>query len=102
MMVQAWQLWNEGKVLELMDPLLIDSCCRDEFLRHIHIGLLCVQEDANDRPTMSSVVVMLKNEKVTLCQPQRAAFSVGRFTDHYEIGPHDSVNGLSISNIGPR
>jgi hypothetical protein len=85
-----------------MDPLLIDSCCRDEFLRYIHIGLLCVQEDANDRPTMSYVVLMLKNEMVTLSQPQRVAFSVGRFTDHYEIGSHDSVNGLSVSNIGPR
>jgi hypothetical protein len=101
-MIQAWQLWNEGKALELMDPLLIDSCGPDEFLRYIHIGLLCVQENANDRPTMSSAVVMLKNETVTLSQPQRVAFSVGRFTDHYETGPHDSVNGLSISDIGPR
>jgi hypothetical protein len=101
-MMQAWQLWNEGKALELMDPLLIDSCGPDEFLRYIHIGLLCVQENANDRPTMSSAVVMLKNETVTLSQPQRVAFSVGRFTDHYETGPQDSVNGLSISDIGPR
>ncbi|XP_062160552.1 cysteine-rich receptor-like protein kinase 10 isoform X1 [Alnus glutinosa] len=98
----AWQLWHEGKALELMDPLLIDSCDPDEFLRYIHIGLLCVQENANDRPTMSSAVVMLKNETVTLSQPQRVAFSVGRFTDHYETGSHDSVNGLSISDIGPR
>ncbi|GLT69654.1 hypothetical protein SLA2020_417890 [Shorea laevis] len=85
----------------MMDPLLIDSCSPDEFLRYIHIGLLCVQEDANDRPTMSSVVVMLKNKTITLCQPQRPAFSVGRFTDHYETD-NDSVNGLSVSNIVPR
>jgi hypothetical protein len=100
-MVQAWQLWEEGNALELIDPLLIDSCCSNEFLRYIHIGLLCVQEDANDRPTMSYVVVMLKNESTSLCQPQRPAFSVGRFTDHDEAGP-DSINGLSVSNIGPR
>jgi hypothetical protein len=98
----SFALRNEGKALELMDPLLIDSCCQDEFLRYIHIGLLCVQEDANDRPTMSYVVVMLKNETVTLCQLQRAAFSVGRFTDHYETGFHDSANDLSIFNIGLR
>jgi hypothetical protein len=100
-MVQAWQLWNDGNALEMMDPLLNDSCYPDEFLKYIHIGLLCVQEDANDRPTMSSVVAMLKNESVTLCQPQRPAFSMGRFTDHYEIS-HGSINGLSVSNIRPR
>ncbi|KAJ9705874.1 hypothetical protein PVL29_003803 [Vitis rotundifolia] len=77
----AWQLWNEGKGLELMDPLLIESCCLDEFLRFYHIGLLCAQEDAFDRPTMSSVVFMLKSETVTLRQPERPAFSIGRFTD---------------------
>ncbi|RVW78319.1 Cysteine-rich receptor-like protein kinase 10 [Vitis vinifera] len=79
--VKAWQLWNEGKGLELMDPLLTESCCPDEFLRCYHIGLLCAQEDAFDRPTMSSVVVMLKSETVTLRQPEGPAFSIGRFTD---------------------
>jgi hypothetical protein len=85
----------------MMDPLLNDSCCPDEFLRYIHIGLLCAQEDVNDRPTMSSVVVMLKNGSITLCQPQRPAFFVRKFTDHNETC-HNSVNGLSISSIGPR
>ncbi|GMP75302.1 hypothetical protein CsSME_00032449 [Camellia sinensis var. sinensis] len=72
----VWQLWNEGKGLEMIDPLLMESCDLDEFLRYMHIGLLCVQEDAYDRPTMSSVVVMLKSEAVTLGQPERPAFSV--------------------------
>ncbi|CAL5408458.1 unnamed protein product [Camellia sinensis] len=70
-----WQLWNEGKGLEMIDPLLMKSCDLDEFLRYMHIGLLCIQEDAYDRPTMSLVVVMLKSEAVTLSQPERPAFS---------------------------
>ncbi|KAL7213376.1 hypothetical protein ACSBR2_015989 [Camellia fascicularis] len=99
----VWQLWNEGKGLELIDPLLLESCDLDEFLRYMHIGLLCVQEDAYDRPTMSSVVVMLKSEVVTLSKPERPAFSVGRFTDHYEPNDkHDSVNESTISEIMPR
>ncbi|RXI07546.1 hypothetical protein DVH24_005319 [Malus domestica] len=61
--MQAWQLWNEGKVLELMDPFT------DEFSRYIHIGLLCVQQDANHRPTMSSVALMLKTETISLSEP---------------------------------
>ncbi|XP_050131517.1 cysteine-rich receptor-like protein kinase 10 [Malus sylvestris] len=32
----AWKLWNEGKVLELMDPLLKGSCSPNEFLRYVH------------------------------------------------------------------
>ena len=100
--MQAWHLWNEGNALELMDPLLTDGC-EDEFLRFIHIALLCVQEDAFDRPTMSSVVVMLKGETVTLSQPQQPGFSVGRFAElHQTLDQSSSVNGLTISNITPR
>lgn len=99
MATQAWQLWNKGNALELMDPLLADTCLPDEFLRCIHIGLLCVQEDALDRPTMSSVVVMLKGETVTLRQPQKPPFSLVRFTNDDN---HCSVNGITISCISPR
>ncbi|CAL5344668.1 unnamed protein product [Camellia sinensis] len=99
----VWQLWNEGRGMELIDPLLMESCDLDEFLRYMHIGLLCVQEDAYDRPTMSSVVVMLKSEAVTLSQPERPAFSVGRFKDHYETNDKDySINELTISVVMPR
>nr|KJB67128.1 hypothetical protein B456_010G176100 [Gossypium raimondii] len=98
----AWHLWNEGNALELMDALLTDGLM-DEFLRFIHIGLLCVQEDAFDRPTMSSVVVMLKGETVTLSQPQQPAFSMGRFTEHHQTFTRScSTNGLSISSVAPR
>ncbi|KAL0012445.1 hypothetical protein SO802_007553 [Lithocarpus litseifolius] len=103
LLAYAWKLWNEGKALELMDPLLIDSFNRDEFLRCVQIGLLCVQEDASDRPTMSAVVVMLKSETVSLSPPERPAFSMGRFIDINETDPDClSVSGLSISNIRPR
>uniref|UniRef100_A0A7N2LSR1 non-specific serine/threonine protein kinase n=1 Tax=Quercus lobata TaxID=97700 RepID=A0A7N2LSR1_QUELO len=103
LLAYAWKLWNEGKGLELMDPLLTNSFSSDEFLRYIHIGLLCVQEDAYYRPTMFSVVQMLKGQTMTLCRPERPAFSVGRFTDHYETNPNScSVNGLTSSGVLPR
>ncbi|CAB4283321.1 unnamed protein product [Prunus armeniaca] len=100
----AWQLWNEGNGLELMDPLLVDSCDADEFLRYLHIGLLCVQEDADDRPTMSYVVVMLKSETVTLSPPEKPAFSTGRFADHCEMRADHiiSINEQSVSDVVPR
>ncbi|CAL9015243.1 unnamed protein product [Prunus brigantina] len=100
----AWQLWNETKGLELMDPLLKDSCSPNEFLRYIHIGLLCVQEDANKRPAMSSVVLMLKSETSSLSRPEKPAFFTERSTDHHdqENAHNCSANGLTISNDLPR
>ncbi|GMP70963.1 hypothetical protein CsSME_00032441 [Camellia sinensis var. sinensis] len=47
----AWKLLFEGQGSELMDPILVQSCVVSEVLKCIHIGLLCIQEDAADRPT---------------------------------------------------
>ena len=97
-------LWNEGKGLELMDPLLGGSRCPDEFLRCYHIGLLCIQEDAFDRPTMSYVIIMLKSESINLWQPEGPTFSVGIFANNQEIanGSSSSVNDLTASTTMPR
>ncbi|XP_047147737.1 cysteine-rich receptor-like protein kinase 10 [Vigna umbellata] len=98
----AWSLWNEGKGIELSDSLLCDSCPGDEFLRYMQIGLLCVQEDAYDRPTMSSVVMMLKNESATLGHPEKPPFSVGRFHANDSDSQECSVNFLTMSDILPQ
>ncbi|KAL6314201.1 hypothetical protein AAG906_011949 [Vitis piasezkii] len=45
-----------------MDPGLEETLPTHILLRYINIGLLCVQESADDRPTMSDVVSMLGNE----------------------------------------
>uniref|UniRef100_A0A6N2KED9 non-specific serine/threonine protein kinase n=1 Tax=Salix viminalis TaxID=40686 RepID=A0A6N2KED9_SALVM len=95
----AWQLWNEGNKAELIDPMLSDSCNAEEFSRYMHIGLLCVQEDASDRPTMSSVVLMLKSHNSFLPQPERPAF-VGRFMDNLKATASNfSVNEMTISDL---
>lgn len=73
----AWLLWNEGKGTELVDANLIGSCPSNEALRLIHISLLCVQEDPNFRPTMSTVTLMLGSES-DLPHPKSPPFSIGR------------------------
>ncbi|XP_057463249.1 cysteine-rich receptor-like protein kinase 25 [Actinidia eriantha] len=70
----AWKLWREGTALELMDPTLEGSYLSNEVKRCIHIGLLCVQQDPNLRPSMTTVVVMLSSYSVTLPIPQQPAF----------------------------
>ncbi|PHT53747.1 G-type lectin S-receptor-like serine/threonine-protein kinase [Capsicum baccatum] len=64
----AWKLWREGHGIELMDPCLSRSCVGTEITKCIHLGLLCVQQDPADRPTMSSVVSMLESDPQTLPQ----------------------------------
>ncbi|XP_020206263.1 putative receptor-like protein kinase At4g00960 isoform X1 [Cajanus cajan] len=102
----AWKIWCAGKCLELMDPVLEESYIESEVVKCIHIGLLCVQEDAADRPTMSTVVVMLASDTMALPKPNQPAFSVGRMT--YEDASTSksskslSINDVTVSNILPR
>ncbi|GJN39203.1 hypothetical protein PR202_gb28305 [Eleusine coracana subsp. coracana] len=62
----AWQLWNDGRLHELVDPLLSDRNEIDEIVRCAHVALLCAQEDPEDRPTMSDVVALLNFESTSL------------------------------------
>ncbi|XP_043698278.1 G-type lectin S-receptor-like serine/threonine-protein kinase At4g27290 [Telopea speciosissima] len=73
----AWKLWNEGKTMELIDQVL-DQFSVSEALRCIQVGLLCVQQRPEDRPTMSSVLLMLDSENTTLPQPKRPGFYTER------------------------
>ncbi|KAJ9554420.1 hypothetical protein OSB04_018465 [Centaurea solstitialis] len=72
----AWRLYEEGKSIEIMCSSLRNSCVVSEVLRAIHVGLLCVQNHANDRPTMLSVVLMLVSESA-LPPPKQPAFFTG-------------------------
>uniref|UniRef100_A0A2N9J971 Receptor-like serine/threonine-protein kinase n=1 Tax=Fagus sylvatica TaxID=28930 RepID=A0A2N9J971_FAGSY len=69
----AWILWNEDRPLELIDECLGKSCPLSEVLRCIHLSLLCVQQRPEDRPSMSSVVVVLGSESA-LPQPKKPGF----------------------------
>ncbi|CAA6671900.1 unnamed protein product [Spirodela intermedia] len=71
---QVWKLWQEGRYLELLDPMVTTSCPGTELLRCIQIGLLCVQERPSDRPTMYAVVTMLSGESFPLAEPKRPGF----------------------------
>ncbi|ONI34306.1 hypothetical protein PRUPE_1G473900 [Prunus persica] len=69
----AWNLWKEGKSMELVDSTLTASCSSREVTRYIQMGLLCVQERAMDRPTMADVVSMLSNETIAMALPKEPA-----------------------------
>ncbi|KAB1226371.1 hypothetical protein CJ030_MR1G020588 [Morella rubra] len=74
---QVWDLWMEGKALDIVDSTLSVEFTAHEVSRCIQIGLLCVQEQATDRPTMLDVLFMLGNE-TTISSPNKPAFNKRR------------------------
>ncbi|KAH0691699.1 hypothetical protein KY289_019057 [Solanum tuberosum] len=92
----AWKLWREGHGLELMDPCLSQSCVTTEITKCIHLGLLCVQQDPADRPTMSCVAFMLENDTQTLPRPSQPAFSIGGSTAE----PRSNDQLCSVNEVG--
>ncbi|KAI9123778.1 hypothetical protein K1719_005078 [Acacia pycnantha] len=106
----AWKLWKDGEPLKLLDPTIRESYTSNEVMRCIHIGLLCVQKDPADRPSMASIVLMLDRYSVTLPTPSQPAFFVQSGTDpnmpkDLKFGQSTtpmSVNDMSISEVMPR
>ncbi|GKE06568.1 G-type lectin S-receptor-like serine/threonine-protein kinase, partial [Tanacetum coccineum] len=101
----TWNLYNEGRLMELIDASLAESCNPTEVLRSIQVGLLCVQHSAGDRPNMPSVMQMLSG-KDALPQPKQPAFFmenqslVADFSS--STSPEGSINNLTITEVDGR
>jgi hypothetical protein len=105
---------ENGAALELVDPSLGDSYSRNEITRCLHIALLCVQEDPNDRPTLTSVVLMLTSFSISLPLPREPSSFEQSMTisslpltelesDQSNIKSKPlSVNDVSITELYPR
>ncbi|KAL1184322.1 hypothetical protein V6Z11_A01G035900 [Gossypium hirsutum] len=68
-----------------------------EIWRCIHVGLLCIQEYAKDRPTMSTIVSMLNSEISDLNTPKPPAFTQGPLMSH-DVEDTVSVNDVTFTN----
>ncbi|XP_021740951.1 cysteine-rich receptor-like protein kinase 8 [Chenopodium quinoa] len=105
---RAWRLWNENAALELVDPLLKNNFSIEEVKICIHVGLLCIQEDATKRPRMTSVVAALNGQSVTLplpCTPHFLTANVETDEDQQIIHGHtvDVYTGSeNITELCPR
>ncbi|KAI5001951.1 hypothetical protein ZWY2020_026601 [Hordeum vulgare] len=70
----SWQLWEGGRWLDLLEVSIVTEIHTTEARRYINIALMCVQESADDRPTMSDIVAMLNSESVILPEPNHPAY----------------------------
>ncbi|XP_058072799.1 cysteine-rich receptor-like protein kinase 10 [Magnolia sinica] len=106
LLIYAWEMWCNGRAMELIDPLLAESCPTSEVFRWIHIGLLCVQQDAADRPTISFVILMLGSESMKLPQPTQPGFFFARAAVESDKSAASakicSNNDVTISTLEPR
>lgn len=90
---------------------------RIQALRCIHIGLLCVQADPDDRPDIPSIIFMLNRDDMELQPPAQPAFFFGEdsnspspprqqgiyvYNRSKVIFENISVNGLTITDAYPR
>lgn len=102
-MLQVWELWKQDKALELVDSSMEGSFSR-EALRCMQIGLLCTQDYANDRPSMSTVVFTLGND-VAVPTPKQPAFVFKRSCPKGDLSASDgahSINDVTCSIVEPR
>ncbi|CAN8311997.1 unnamed protein product [Cochlearia groenlandica] len=101
----VWDLWNKGEAKEIIDTLIDkEACDESEVMKCTHIGLLCVQENASDRPDMSTVVLMLGHNSVDLPSPKHPAFTTGRRGESNDGGSSSGAwisgeNGTSVNDV---
>ncbi|XP_027151009.1 putative receptor-like protein kinase At4g00960 [Coffea eugenioides] len=111
----AWRQWRDGTPLALVDPTIGDTYARNEVIRSIHAGLLCVQDEIEQRPTMASIVLMLNSNSITLLAPNPPAYfgrsrtqsspndlPVSDSSTSTKSAPNPSINEVSITELHPR
>ncbi|MBA0850197.1 hypothetical protein Goshw_026711 [Gossypium schwendimanii] len=101
----AWKLWREGDIWGIVDKVILESESysknETEIWRCIHVGLLCVQEFAKDRPTMPTVVSMLNSEISNLNTPKQPAFTQTPLITQ-DVEDRFSLNYVTVTDFGGR
>lgn len=96
-------MWNEGNIVNLIDPTIHDPKMETDMQRYANVGLLCVQEIAAERPNISTLVSMLtSSEIVELPHPKQPAFlGIQRLPSHNNSIKY-SLNDVSMTSVEGR
>ncbi|XP_054795174.1 G-type lectin S-receptor-like serine/threonine-protein kinase At1g11330 isoform X1 [Prosopis cineraria] len=102
----AWKSWNEEDIITFIDPEISAADFINEVRRCMHIGLLCVQELARDRPSMATVMSMLNSDIVNLPPPCHPAFNKRQGASSSESSQQSnkscSLNSVTLTNMQGR
>ncbi|KAG7582135.1 Protein kinase domain [Arabidopsis suecica] len=110
LIVHVWSLFKENRVREVIDPSLGDSAVENpQVLRCVQVALLCVQQNAEDRPSMLDVVSMIYGDgNNALSLPKEPAFYDGprRSSPEMDVEPPElenvSANRVTITVMEAR
>ncbi|XLS55806.1 hypothetical protein HN51_005561 [Arachis hypogaea] len=90
----VWRQFCNQTPLSVLDPKMKENCSESEVIRCIQIGLLCVQENPDERPTISTIVSYLSNISLELPSPREPAFFL-----HAKMDPTKTIAGESSSSF---
>ncbi|XP_020977298.1 cysteine-rich receptor-like protein kinase 25 isoform X2 [Arachis ipaensis] len=90
----VWRQFCNQRPLSVLDPKMKENCSEFEVIRCIQIGLLCVQENPDERPTIATIVSYLSNISLELPSPREPAFFL-----HAKMDPTKTIAGESSSSF---
>ncbi|XP_019089064.1 PREDICTED: cysteine-rich receptor-like protein kinase 14 [Camelina sativa] len=108
----AWRLWRNKSLIDLVDPTISDNCQMEEVTRCIHIALLCVQHNPTDRPSLSTIHMMLTHNSLQLPDPQQPGFFYPNRRNQERDGLESiqsrnrvishTINDVTVTDLDPR
>ncbi|KAL1537440.1 non-specific serine/threonine protein kinase [Salvia divinorum] len=98
----AWKMWSEDNGLGFVDESMEISGLEKEIVRCMQIGLLCVQEYPQERPSVDTAVSMLSREIAELSTPNRPIFSQKHSAFTTQLGCFTTTNDLTVTELDGR
>ncbi|EAZ40166.1 hypothetical protein OsJ_24612 [Oryza sativa Japonica Group] len=92
----VWRHWAEGNIKEIIDHSLGRNYPEGEVLKCVNIGLLCVQQNPIDRPTMADVMVLLNSDATSTLPAPVVHIPVASFSDG------SSGYSQTVTQLSPR
>ncbi|CAJ1813926.1 unnamed protein product [Sphenostylis stenocarpa] len=95
----VWRHWRDETALSILDPKLKEKYGDVEVMRCIQMGLLCVQDSPDARPTMLTIVSYLSSHTIELPSPREPTFFLHQRMD--PIVTHESSSGQAPNSSTP-
>jgi hypothetical protein len=103
LLAHAWELWTAGRSEELFDQRVAATYCMKEAVLCIQLGLLCIQDNPDDRPSMSDVIFILSQEETVLPAPKAPAlFANLKYSDVDTSRTTSSMNDVTFTTMDGR
>ncbi|XP_057419979.1 cysteine-rich receptor-like protein kinase 10 [Lotus japonicus] len=99
----AWRQWRDQTPLNILDKDIKEPFNHSEIIKCIQIGLLCVQEKPENRPTMEKIVLYLSSPLAELPLPGEPIIPIRNMVaGESSSGSALSTNEMSVSIFVPR